>query len=102
MLFEQDPETEAVVMIGEIGGPQEAEAAEWVKENMTKPVVGYRGRAHRAQGAAHGARGRDHLGGGRQRGGEGRDHEILRSDRGTERERARLDGGAGAFRRDGA
>jgi malate-CoA ligase subunit alpha len=41
MLFEQDPETHAVVMIGEIGGPQEAEASKWVKENMTKPVVGY-------------------------------------------------------------
>jgi malate-CoA ligase subunit alpha len=41
MLFEQDLETEAVVMIGEIGGPQEAEASRWVKENMTKPVVGY-------------------------------------------------------------
>jgi malate-CoA ligase subunit alpha len=40
-LFEQDPETEAVVMIGEIGGPQEAEASKWVKENMTKPVIGY-------------------------------------------------------------
>ena len=40
-LFEQDPETEAVVMIGEIGGPQEAEAALFVKENMTKPVIGY-------------------------------------------------------------
>jgi malate-CoA ligase subunit alpha len=40
-LFEQDPETRAVIMIGEIGGPQEAEAAKWVKENMTKPVVGY-------------------------------------------------------------
>ncbi len=39
--FQQDPETEVVVMIGEIGGPQEAEAAKWVKENMTKPVVGY-------------------------------------------------------------
>jgi malate-CoA ligase subunit alpha len=41
MLFEQDPETEAVVMIGEIGGPQEAEASRWVKENMSKPVIGY-------------------------------------------------------------
>jgi malate-CoA ligase subunit alpha len=41
MLFEQDPETKVVVMIGEIGGPQESEAAQWVKENMTKPVVGY-------------------------------------------------------------
>ncbi len=40
-LFEQDPETEAVLMIGEIGGPQEAEAAEWVSKNMKKPVVGY-------------------------------------------------------------
>ncbi len=39
--FETDPETEAVMMIGEIGGPQEAEAAMWVKEHMTKPVIGY-------------------------------------------------------------
>jgi len=41
MLFEQDTETQVVIMIGEIGGPQEAEAAKWVKENMKKPVVGY-------------------------------------------------------------
>ena len=40
-LFNDDPETEAVIMIGEIGGPQEAEAATWVKDNMSKPVVGY-------------------------------------------------------------
>jgi len=40
-MFEEDPETDAVMMIGEIGGPQEAEAAMWVKENMTKPVIGY-------------------------------------------------------------
>lgn len=40
-MFEKDPETEAVMMIGEIGGPQEAEAAVWVKANTTKPVVGY-------------------------------------------------------------
>jgi malate-CoA ligase subunit alpha len=40
-LFQEDPETEVVVMIGEIGGPQEAEASRWVKENMTKAVVGY-------------------------------------------------------------
>jgi malate-CoA ligase subunit alpha len=39
--FEADPETKAVIMIGEIGGPQEAEASAWVKANMTKPVVGY-------------------------------------------------------------
>lgn len=41
MLFEEDPETKVVLIIGEIGGPQEAEAAKWVEENMTKPVVGY-------------------------------------------------------------
>jgi malate-CoA ligase subunit alpha len=40
-LFEEDPETEAVMMIGEIGGPQEAEAALFVKEHMSKPVIGY-------------------------------------------------------------
>jgi malate-CoA ligase subunit alpha len=39
--FEEDPETEAVMMIGEIGGPQEAEAALHSKEHMKKPVIGY-------------------------------------------------------------
>jgi malate-CoA ligase subunit alpha len=39
--FEEDPETEAVMMIGEIGGPQEAEAALFAKERMKKPVIGY-------------------------------------------------------------
>jgi malate-CoA ligase subunit alpha len=40
-LFEEDPETDGVMMIGEIGGPQEAEAALWVRDHMTKPTVGY-------------------------------------------------------------
>lgn len=40
-LFEQDPETKAVVMIGEIGGTAEEEAAKFIKENMTKPVVSF-------------------------------------------------------------
>jgi malate-CoA ligase subunit alpha len=40
-LFEADPETDAVMMIGEIGGPQEAEAAAYVSASMTKPVVAY-------------------------------------------------------------
>ena len=40
-LFEQDPETDAVVMIGEIGGTAEEQAAQFVRDNMTKPVVGF-------------------------------------------------------------
>ena len=40
-LFEEDPETDAVVMIGEIGGPQEAEAALWAREHMKKPLMAY-------------------------------------------------------------
>ncbi|MXY14704.1 MAG: succinate--CoA ligase subunit alpha [Proteobacteria bacterium] len=40
-LFEADPETEAVMLIGEIGGPQEADAAEYFKNHMTKPLVAY-------------------------------------------------------------
>ncbi len=40
-MFNEDPDTDAVVMIGEIGGPDEVNAAEWAKDNMTKPVVGF-------------------------------------------------------------
>jgi succinyl-CoA synthetase alpha subunit/malate-CoA ligase subunit alpha len=39
--FNEDPDTEAVVLIGEIGGTQEVDAAEWAKENMDKPVIGF-------------------------------------------------------------
>jgi succinyl-CoA synthetase alpha subunit len=39
--FQDDPETDAVVMIGEIGGDAEERAADFIKENVTKPVVGY-------------------------------------------------------------
>lgn len=42
-LFNEDPDTHAVIMIGEIGGTAEEEAAEWVAANMTKPVVGFIG-----------------------------------------------------------
>lgn len=40
-LFEKDPETEAIVMIGEIGGTAEEEAAAYIKQHVTKPVVSY-------------------------------------------------------------
>lgn len=40
-MFNEDPDTDAVVMIGEIGGSDEEEAALWVKDNMKKPVVGF-------------------------------------------------------------
>jgi succinyl-CoA synthetase alpha subunit len=40
-MFNDDPDTDAVIMIGEIGGPDEAEAARWCKDNMKKPVVGF-------------------------------------------------------------
>ncbi len=39
--FNDDPDTDAVIMIGEIGGPDEAEAARWCKDHMKKPVVGF-------------------------------------------------------------
>src|SRR5690606_33456369 len=40
-LFQEDPQTEAIIMIGEIGGTAEEEAAEYIQSNVTKPVVGY-------------------------------------------------------------
>jgi malate-CoA ligase subunit alpha len=40
-LFEADNETDAVIMVGEIGGPQEAEGADYVRDHMTKPVIAY-------------------------------------------------------------
>lgn len=43
--FNEDPETKAVIMIGEIGGTAEEEAARWIKENMKKPVAGFIGGA---------------------------------------------------------
>ncbi len=40
-LFEKDPETKSIVMVGEIGGTSEEEAAEFIQSNVTKPVIGY-------------------------------------------------------------
>ena len=40
-MFNEDPDTEAVIMVGEIGGNDEETCARWIKDNMTKPVVGF-------------------------------------------------------------
>lgn len=40
-MFQADPETEAIILVGEIGGSREEEAAEYIKSNVTKPVAGY-------------------------------------------------------------
>jgi succinyl-CoA synthetase alpha subunit len=40
-LFQEDPETEGIIMVGEIGGTAEEEAAEYIGEHVSKPVVGY-------------------------------------------------------------
>ena len=60
-LLNEDPETEAIIMIGEIGGTAEEKAAEYIKANVKKPVVGLHRRADGASGTAHGPCGRDHL-----------------------------------------
>ena len=57
--FQADPETDAIVMIGEIGGDAEERAAAYIAENVTKPVVGLRRRVHRPGGQDDGPRRRD-------------------------------------------
>ena len=61
-LFEADPETDAVVMIGEIGGPQEAEAAEFIRDHMTQAGDRLCRRPLGAQGPQDGPCRRHHLG----------------------------------------
>ena len=58
-MFQNDPQTEAIVMIGEIGGNAEEDAAAYIKAHVTKPVVLHRGR-HRPGWQAHGSCGRHH------------------------------------------
>ena len=71
--FEADPETKAVMMIGEIGGSAEEEAAEFIAEKMTKPVVVLHRRRHRPAGQEDGPRRRHRLPGqGHGRGQDGR------------------------------
>lgn len=59
--FEADPDTKAVMMIGEIGGFAEQDAAAWAKEHMTKPVVALHRRLHRPRRQADGPRRRHRL-----------------------------------------
>ncbi len=67
-LFNEDPDTHSIVMIGEIGGDAEETAAAYIKKHVKKPVVGFHLRADRASGPPHGSCGRDH----QRRAGNGR------------------------------
>ncbi len=60
-LLNDDPDTEAIIMIGEIGGTNEEAAAAFVKEHVKKPVVGFIAGPDRSSGTSHGACGRYHL-----------------------------------------
>ena len=68
-LFEQDPATEGIIMVGEIGGTDEEAAARYIKDHVTKPVVAYIAGVTAASGQAHGPCRCDHL---RRRGNGGR------------------------------
>ncbi len=59
-LFNEDADTHAIIMIGEIGGDAEERAAQWIKTNVKKPVVGFIAGTNRASGKTHGACGRDY------------------------------------------
>ena len=60
-MFQDDPETELIVMCGEIGGDAEERAADFIAANVTKPVDRLHRRLHRAAGQDHGPRRRDRL-----------------------------------------
>ena len=86
--FENDPETERVVMVGEIGGDEEEKAARFIEAHMSKPVFAYIAGFTAPPGQDDGPRRRDHLRLVRDRGGEegsargGRDHGRHDADRG--------------------
>ena len=78
--FEADPETDAIVMIGEIGGDAEERAAEFIKANVTKPVVGYVAGFTAPEGKTMGHAGRDRVRLGGHRRGEAGGPRGRRSD----------------------
>ena len=97
-LFAADPDTAGIIMIGEIGGTAEEEAADFIASNVDKPVVGFIAGATAATGQADGARRRDHFG---WQGHRCRQEGGARQGRGACRrhpERARRDHEAGARR----
>ena len=77
-LFNRDPETEAVIMIGEIGGDAEETAAEFVKSKMKKTGSRVHRRTDRPPGPAHGSRRSDHLRGKGNCRGKNQSHGIRR------------------------
>ena len=76
-MLNDDPETDAVIMIGEIGGPDEADAALWCKAHMKKPVVGFIAGVTAPPGKRMGHAGALISGGRRYGGGQTRNHGIL-------------------------
>ena len=96
--FEADPETKAVMMIGEIGGSAEEEAADFIDEHMSKPVVAYVAGRDRAAGQEDGPRRRhrlgrqghrrrqDHRAARRRRAGRAQPHRGRRADGGDRRQ----------------
>ena len=92
-LFQDDPQTEGIIMVGEIGGSAEEEAAEFIAKHVTKPVVGFIAGRLGPGRQAHGSRRCDRLGrpghGGRQvrRDGEGRCHHRAFAGRPRRRDR---------------
>ena len=81
-------------MIGEIGGPQEAEASAWIKANMSKPVVGYVAGLTAPKGRRMGHAGAIISAEGDTAAEKARDHELLRAAGGSQRRAAGFDRGA--------
>ena len=85
-LFQADPDTHGVILIGEIGGGAEERAARFIKEKMNKPVAAFIAGRHGAAGQAHGPRRRHHR---RRQGHRGREDQGARGRRGRASRRPR-------------